>query len=182
VLKKKLIANNTYIEELTIKYSLELYKLRKEKSLTKFLSSISNDPNDQKKFLKNEKKLGNYFFGIFDNKKKFLGTIGIYNISNKKNAEWGRWICKGNSIHSIESLYLLIKYSFEELKLNTIFCRTLSSNVKVLKIHKKIGLIFKGKNYNDFFINKKYHDSIIYYLNKKKYKIVIKKIRLILNI
>ena len=121
MLKKKLVSNNIYLEKLSIKYSSELFKIRRKKNLIKFLSPISNNPIDQKKFIINDKRLGNYLFGIFNHKKILIGTIGIYNISNKKNAEWGRWICEGNSIESIESLYLLIKFAFEELKLNMIF-------------------------------------------------------------
>lgn len=181
MLKKKLASNNIYIEQLSIKYYLKLFKIRRKKNLTKFLSPVSKNPIDQKKFIVNDKKLGNYFFGIFNHKKNLIGTIGIYNISNKKNAEWGRWICEGNSIESIESLYLLIKFAFEELKLNMIFCRTLSSNVKVLNIHKKLGFIHKGKNFKDFFLNKKYHDSVIHFTDKTRYKKIIMKINSVLN-
>jgi len=181
VLKKKLVSNNIYLEKLSIKYSSELFKIRRKKNLIKFLSPISNNPIDQKKFIINDKRLGNYLFGIFNHKKILIGTIGIYNISNKKNAEWGRWICEGNSIESIESLYLLIKFAFEELKLNMIFCKTLSSNIKVLNIHKKLGFIYKGKNFKDFFLNKKYHDSIVYFTDKKRYKKIIKKINSVLD-
>lgn len=182
MLKKKLILNNIYLEELSTKYSSDLFKLRKRKNLTRFLSPISGNPDDQRKFIIKDKKFGNYFFGIFNNKKNLIGTIAIYNISRHRDAEWGRWICKGNSKESIESLYLLIKYAFEELKLNTIFCRTLSSNIKVLNIHKKLGFIYKCKNFKDFFLNKKYHDSIVFYVDKKRYKKIIKRIKSKLNL
>ena len=69
MLRKKLVSNNIYIEELNIKYSSKLFKIRRKKNLTKFLSPISNNPIDQKKFIMNDKRLGNYFLEFSITKK-----------------------------------------------------------------------------------------------------------------
>ena len=180
MLKKKL-GKNVYLKRLEEKDYKHLFYLRKKKSLTKYLNTISDNINDQKKFIIQEIKKKNYLFGIYDIKDHFIGTISIYNISRNKSAEWGRWICDGDPRQSLESVALILEYAFDVLSLKTIFSRTLSKNKKVINIHNKLGLNLKSENYCDFYIKKTYYNSTVHFCKKKDYLLICKKIQKIIN-
>lgn len=178
---KKIIGKRIYLKSLEISDYKILFNLRKKKNFTKYLNKISRNPLDQKVFIKNEINKKNFLFGIYNYKKKFLGTISLYNISKKKESEWGRWICIGNQKQSLESIVLILNFGYEHLNLVKIFSRTLSENLKVINIHNRLGFKMKGENFNDFFIKKKYHNSIVHVSEKKNYKKIIKNINKIIN-
>ena len=56
-------------------------------------------------------------------KNKKIGTIALNNVT-KSQAEWGRWISKGNMIQNIEPVILLLNYGFKRLKLLKIYSLT----------------------------------------------------------
>lgn len=80
-----------------------------------------------------------------ENKK--VGNIAIYDVDNNE-AELGRYICE-NSIGTIEAEYLCLKYAFEIIGLNKIYCKTVKKNEKVWQQHFKFGFIKEGEDYDD---------------------------------
>jgi len=114
-------------------------ELRNKSSNNKYLSS--NAPiqaSQQLAWIKNYllQPDGVYFI-ITDNFFAPIGTISLYNLQNG-NAEFGRYICE-NALQAIEAEYLLLKYGFEEMGLENIYCKTVCENQKVWKQHLRFG-------------------------------------------
>jgi len=176
---KKISGKYVYLKDIDLTEHEKIYEIRHNSKLNKYINEISNNKKDQKKFIKNQKDLGNYFFGIYrKSTNQFLGTISIYNISKLKIAEWGRWISIGTSRENLESLYLLINYGFKKLLLKKIFAKTISNNKKVVSLHKKLGFKTMQINKYDAFIRNTYHDTYVTELKKveiKKFNNLIKK-------
>lgn len=83
--------------------------------------------------------------------KKTLTPIGALNIMDidytNSNADWGYYIGETGyrmGGFAVEAEYLMLKYAFEILGLNKIYCRTLSNNMKVVSNHKKFGFSIEG--------------------------------------
>ena len=129
--------------------SADIIAFRNNPSLNKYLSSSSEITLDMQTnwIKKNAEQMDNVYFKITDLQNCFFGTIALYNISNGK-AEFGRYICT-NSILAIESEYLLLKFGFSDLKLNLIYCKTVSENKKVSNQHKKLGFETIGIEMNN---------------------------------
>ncbi len=119
-----------------------------------FINPVSPDVELQKSWIqKYLQKEDDYYFiieNIFTHEPE--GLIGLYDIDNKK-AEWGRWVIKKGSLAATESVYLILKFAFNRLKLQEIYCRTLSENTPALSFHdalpelrrpSSLSILFKG--------------------------------------
>jgi UDP-4-amino-4,6-dideoxy-N-acetyl-beta-L-altrosamine N-acetyltransferase len=84
-----------------------------------------------------------FYFIIQSKKKKKLGVVNFSNIDIKNNsAEPGLYIGEKsdrNSLFGMEAYYLILKYGFEELKLDKVYGTVLSSNSTAMKMNKSFG-------------------------------------------
>jgi RimJ/RimL family protein N-acetyltransferase len=155
----------TSILPVTIDDAEFICELRNDPSNNFFLSSSNKvDVKQQMNWIIENKKTTDDYFIIKDRNFNSVGTISIYNKDNI-SAEFGRYICK-NSINAIESVYLLLKYSFDFLNLEFIYCKTIKENEKVWKQHLKFGFIFDRNEFNTI-INK---EMIVQTISKETYK------------
>lgn len=121
---------------------------RNDKQLNKYLSSSGKTGIDEQKswIQANFNKKDGYYFKIIDlQKNECCGTISIYNVTNKQ-AEFGRYICT-KSLQAVESEYILLKYGFDIMKLERIYCRTAAENIKVWRQHYKFGFSDVGEEF-----------------------------------
>jgi RimJ/RimL family protein N-acetyltransferase len=82
-------------------------------------------------------KENDYYFSIVSNKTQdTVGFIGIYNFEFD-SAEWGRWVVDKNPVAALESLYLIMKFGFEQ-RLENIYCRTRLENKSVVNLHSRL--------------------------------------------
>ena len=82
-------------------------------------------------------KENDYYFSIVSNRtQESVGFIGIYNFEFG-SAEWGRWVVDKNPIAALESLYLIMKFGFEQ-RLENIYCRTRLENKSVVNLHSRL--------------------------------------------
>lgn len=70
------------------------------------------------------------------------GLIGIYAYDSVANAaEWGRWIVRANSIAAMKSVLLLYRIAFDVIGLDSVYCRTVADNHKVVSFHDSSGAL-----------------------------------------
>ena len=73
-----------------------------------------------------------------------IGTAAIVDIDlDKRQAEWGRFLIGETSYrmgpYAAEAEFLIIKYAFDGLGLNKLYCRTFTWNEKVISMHRRFG-------------------------------------------
>tara|TARA_Y100000590_G_C15642816_1_gene985664 strand:+ start:474 stop:1025 length:552 start_codon:yes stop_codon:yes gene_type:complete len=172
----KIYGKYIYLRSLSISDALFTYNLRKNRLNSFYLHKPPKSIKDQKNWIKkNIKNKQNFDFIIFDRKKsKKIGTIALNNIT-KYQAEWGRWISKGNTIQNIEPILLLLNYGFKNLKLKRIYSLTNTNNKKVVNFHKNTPAIYNGIIKSFFLIKNKKADAVKYTFTKKRLTVLKKK-------
>ncbi|CAN5537153.1 GNAT family protein [soil metagenome] len=107
-------------------------------------------------------------FGIFFNR-KFVGAVGFVHFNwNSKNTEIGYWIDKdfeGNGIIT-KSCQALIKYAFEELKMNRIEIHCAAENVKSRAVPERLDFKQEGMLRQSEWRHTRFYDMAIYGLLK----------------
>jgi len=153
----------------------KLYNLRSKLKNDKLIHDIPKNKIFQKIFIENQISEKNFFFGIFE-KNKLIGTISIYNLSNDKIAEIGRFVCLNQGIIALEAYKNTINFAFEKLKLKKLLGKTEKTNTKSKNLMKNF--LFKEYYINKFetFFGKKHRDIIVYFLNRYDFKKLKKKI------
>lgn len=89
---------------------------------------------------------------ILKDDSSFAGGIALYDIeklleSGIYQAEFGRYIAT-DSISAVESELMILKFGFDVLNLNRIYCNTVKKNEKVWKQHLKFGFKFIGEDFD----------------------------------
>jgi RimJ/RimL family protein N-acetyltransferase len=134
----------TILTELSEEDAGEVVKLRNDPAHNKFLFQKPITVDDQVGWIRKNRNTDdakNFKITNLDN--EFKGTISIYNIRNGEG-EFGRYIAT-NPVNAIEAEYLLLKISFEQLGLNTVYCQTNFENKAVWSQHLKLGFKEKGR-------------------------------------
>lgn len=126
-------------------------EIRGDPSLTRYLHKVSGKLADQEKWLQSYfDRENDYYFIIEDREnRRPVGTIGLYDIDlANNNGEWGRWLLAPGSLFATESALLIYRFALDVLKLDDVFCRTVSDNQQVVSFHESCGLeqtgILKG--------------------------------------
>ncbi len=104
-------------------------------------------------------------FSVVLNSGETIGTVSIVHIDlRNRKAEWGRLIIGPDEYKSAgygrEVEMLILQYCFEHLNLNKLYCEVLSTNMKVVNMHKKFGFKEEGIFRNHIFKGGKYIDVI----------------------
>jgi len=128
--------------------------LRCNPNLNYYLHATSSRVADQLAWLSNYYlRPDDYYFVVehLDNG-ELEGLISLYEIDLNKpsHGEWGRWILRSGSLGSVESAFLIYKFGFEILGLDSMYCRTVSTNEKVVSFHDSCGIPQK-KILNNYF-------------------------------
>jgi RimJ/RimL family protein N-acetyltransferase len=130
--------------------------LRCDPSLSTFLHATSNSVKDQLDWLSNYYLRPNDYYFIVERLDSCTpeGLISLYEIdlNNPKQGEWGRWILKPGSLAAVESAALIYKFGFEILDLDSVYCRTVAINERVVSFHDSCGILDRRilKNYFQF--------------------------------
>ncbi len=112
----------------------------------RYINKTSTDIQAQIDWMIQEKSdPTSYYFLIVDEDDQKIGTISIYNIDDSRG-EFGRWICSGNALQSLESALLIHRYAFERLGLKEVYTRTLAENKKVVSFHRQFGALLPQKS------------------------------------
>ena len=123
---------------------------------------------------KKMRKKESYEFGIeLKGTKKIIGMIGLMNIEFKnKKSELGYWLGKEYWRKGLttESLGLVLKFGFEELKLEKIYAKVMYPNIASANLLKKNGFKLEGRLRKNTLKNGKLMDDLIYGLLKEEWK------------
>lgn len=164
--------------ELGLKHAKDLYEVRQDPELTKFLTRDYHSTLEKtKEFIKStiEKKNSgkSYYFGIKLNN-KIVGLTHIFNINIKnKNADVGTWLSRdywGKGINQ-KSKLLLFDFAFNRLKLNRLSFHIAKENIRAQKALEKIQSIQKeGILREARFFNGKFRDMVVYSILKRDFE------------
>jgi RimJ/RimL family protein N-acetyltransferase len=102
-----------------------------------------------------------------------IGNISLQSINYlHQNAEFAillgekKYWGKG---YSKEASYLLVKFGFQTLNLNRIFCGTFSENMPMIKLAEYLGMKKEGLRRNAFYKNGKFIDIVEFGLLKQEF-------------
>lgn len=118
----------------------------------KWFDKINADPN-QVNFSIKDKKTG-----------KLIGHCGLYYINwINRTGEFGIYIGEEsyrNGGYGSDSLRCLIRYGFNDINLNKIWCEVYDNNASI-DVYKRIGFVFEGTMRENYYNEGKYWDSHI---------------------
>lgn len=168
------------LRELNFSDAEFIVKNARDKDIIKYTFVIAPpfDLETAKKFIRKAKKEIKdkvaYEFGIeLNNTRELIGTINLFNINWKnKNAEIGFWMAKnywGRGL-SDQSLNLMLKFGFSQLKLKRIQARVLDKNEPAQKLLERAGFKLEGRLRKKTFFKKRWYNDLIYGLLKEEYK------------
>jgi UDP-4-amino-4,6-dideoxy-N-acetyl-beta-L-altrosamine N-acetyltransferase len=102
-----------------------------------------------------------------------LGHCGLYYINwITRSGEFGIYIGNKqyrNGGNGSDALRTLIKYGFENLNLNKIWCEVYDNNPSI-EVYKHIGFVFEGTMRQNYYSEGRYWDSHILSLLREEYK------------
>lgn len=172
---KKLIGINYILRPVSIEDAQFIIDTRLEDAeRNKYINKISSSVLDQENWINSYLVKENDFYFVVKNKHtgKDEGLIGLYD-ADENTAEWGRWVIRKGSLAALESVYLLFKFAFETLGLNTVYCRTISENRSVVSFHDSIHEIRRRVIPNFFEANKQQFDAVEHFVSKQHFKEII---------
>ena len=147
----RIIGESTILRQVNLEDALFISQLRSDPKVYEYLSSSSPVTLERQEYwLENYADSNDGYYFIIENTllKKRAGTISIYNLNIVKGeAEFGRYISV-NSINAVEAEYLLLKFCFNVMRLDYVYCRTANKNIKVWKQHLSFG--FKDIGFEKF--------------------------------
>lgn len=159
------------LRPVSIKDAKFIIDLRLEdQARNQFIHAISSDVALQEEWLKRYfEQEGDYYF-VVENKLTCEpeGLIGIYD-SDQRKAEWGRWVIKKGSLATTESLDLLFKVAFNQLKLDELFCRTICDNERVVALHNSLPQLKRGVLEDFLELNDTKYDVVEHYVTPQHY-------------
>lgn len=126
----------------------------------KWFDKINTDPN-QVNFSIKDKKTG-----------KLIGHCGLYYINwINRTGEFGIYIGEEtyrNGGYGSDSLRCLIRYGFNDINLNKIWCEVYDNNASI-DVYKRIGFVFEGTMRENYYNEGKYWDSHILSILKREW-------------
>ena len=114
-----------------------------------------------------------YEFAVYIKPNIYIGNVGLMNISPKHmTAELGYFIDPNywGKGYATEACAKIIELAFEQLALNRIYAKTLTSNTSSIKVLDKNGFSFEGMFKNEFRKEDVYYDINHYALLKLEYE------------
>ena len=142
------------------RYFREYRELNKDNQINWYENKVLGDSNQ-------------YNFEVRTNTdNKLIGHCGLYYINwISRTGEFGIYIGDKdyrNGGYGSDALRTLIRYGFEDLNLNRIWCEVYDNNA-ALDVYKHIGFIYEGKIRENYYNEGKYFDSHILGMLKKEY-------------
>jgi len=146
--------------------------LRSNPALNRFLHASSDAIQDQLNWLNAYKtRAGDYYFvveRITDGRPE--GVISLYDIDpDTRQGEWGRWILQPGSLAAVESAWLIYRFAFNTLGLESVFCRTVAENTSVVSFHDSCGIDDRRLLAAQFTLNGRAFDAVEHTVSRKKW-------------
>lgn len=156
--------------------------LRSDARLGRYLHPGAQDVESQLKWFEQYfERPGDYYFVIERlDRSTPDGVIAIYGVdSTLMTGEWGRWILRAGSPAAVESAYLIYSVAFDVLRLESIVCRTVAENQKVVSFHDSCGLKMRRILPGHFVIAGRRLDVVEHRLARRDWPDIAAKLRVI---
>jgi RimJ/RimL family protein N-acetyltransferase len=120
-----------------------IVELRSNPTLRRWLHAGAADTAAQLRWLAAyRQRPGDYYFvieSLADGRPQ--GVIAVYDVDcATHSAEWGRWVLRPGSLAAVESAWLIYRFAFEVLGLQSLHCRTVAGNQAVVSFHDSCGI------------------------------------------
>jgi UDP-4-amino-4,6-dideoxy-N-acetyl-beta-L-altrosamine N-acetyltransferase len=104
-----------------------------------------------------------------------IGTIGLVRIDwRNRKAEWGRlFVYPGSERgkgYGTEALALTIRYAFDHLNLNKLYCEVYSDNERAVRLYERVGFIKEGLLRQHVYRDGAYRDALYLSLLRPEYE------------
>lgn len=147
--------NDPYIEKMVVGWS---FPVSEKQQIDWYNRTLCDNANQR-------------FAIVYEN--RFSGVSTLTNLDWKnRSANYGIKLCssapKGIGI-ATETLLITMKYAFEELQLNRLYCSILNYNIPSQKLFKKCGWKIEGVYRQGVFKNNAYHDQVAMAILKDEY-------------
>lgn len=129
--------------------------IRLDPEFAAFFPALNNTIEQQRKWIeRNQVAEDDYFFVVWDKKGERIGTISVYDITDKC-CESGRIAIKGNAFQSTEAQMLIFIFAFEYLGVNKVFGYILADNERAIRFNKQFGAVLdKPENHDGYMMVK----------------------------
>ena len=154
-----------------------IFNLRTDERRGRFLNPIRGDVFSQVRWLEDYLERPDDYYFVIENSLdgRAEGLISIYDI-RQSVGEWGRWIVETGSSCAIESAMLIYRIAFTELALDSVYCRTLIDNERVVSFHDSCGLT-RRRQLDDYVnINGQSHSAMEHELSRENWVVIDKRL------
>lgn len=140
-LDKQLVGKYVYLRSVTVDDAEFVCDIRSDAELCKYLHAVSPDVSAQREWIENQiARENDYYFIICDQSDVPVGLASIYDVdTQKKCAEFGRWVSRGNALQNVESVVLSFDFAFETFDLDFVYMRTMMANTAVRTFWTRFG-------------------------------------------
>ncbi len=117
--------------------------LRADAGLSRFIHGGDGDVQAQQRWLQAYfERPGDHYFVIESVRTgDAQGLVSVYDLdAGLRTAEWGRWILRHGSMAAPESAWLIYRVAFDVLNLDSVYCRTVAQNKRVVSFHNSCGI------------------------------------------
>ena len=163
---KKLEGKNVYLSPMNSE-DAELYvKWLNDSEIVKYLSAHNSmvSISGEKEYLDSASKKEFNLCIVKCENDELMGSISLDEIDYKNGtAMLGIFIGDSDNLgkgYGTEAIKLLTNYAFQELRLHSIYLRTLDTNERAQKSYKKCGFKEFGRRHESIYINGEYHDLV----------------------
>lgn len=114
-----------------------------------------------------------YIFGIIERSSGMLtGCIGMSNVKIHKHGEMGYWMGRAywGKGYTTEAVSLMVKFAFEDLKLNKVFAHFMPKNPASGKVLEKNGMVKEGVLRKHIIKNGEFTDMVFMSILKEEYE------------
>ena len=113
-------------------------------------------------------------FMIITRQGETLGTIGLVRIDWRSRKAYLSRFYIGNpqnrlKVFGAEAEFLMLRYAFEHMNLNRLYCEVFAFNKSVVSLHKRFGFQVEGVLRQDVFHEGKYEDVVVMGLLRDEY-------------
>ena len=150
-----IIGKNIDLREIEASDAEFVLQLRLDASLNKYISSVEDDVEKQREWIKKSKLKKDEIYFIVQNKlTNPVGTIRIYDMQEETFC-WGSWVIIPGARRSasFESAFLLYDYAFNELDFKQTNFDIRKENKVVLNFHLRFGAVITGETDLDYLMS-----------------------------
>ena len=139
----KIYGKTLVLRDATVSDAEFIFSLRTNAKKSKYISTISDDLEDQKKWLiEYQKRTDQAYFIIEDKLGMRLGTVRLYGARDNVFC-WGSWILSENSPvnAAIESALMVYVFATQSLGFSGAYFQVNKTNTRVCVFHERFGAV-----------------------------------------